>query len=87
MTSDPVAASLPEELKAAAHAFRLGLEALGNERLAVSIDQLLAILQTGRLSAHTTSLTAVLPELWAAQERGDFLYAADLLEYELLPFL
>jgi hypothetical protein len=74
-------------LKAAAAAFRVGMDAQGNNSLAEFIDALDCGLNRGELQAFSTRLFPFLTELLAAQDRGDTLFAADLLEYEIGPLL
>jgi hypothetical protein len=70
-------------LKAAAAAFRVGMEAQGHEHLAQFFDTLGQGLNRGEAQALAGGLLPFLAELLAAQERGDTLFAADLLEYEI----
>lgn len=69
-------------LRATATSLRLGMEAQGNEAFVHLVDWLCAC--DGRL---TSSLEPVLAQIVAAQERGDYLRVADLLEHELQPRL
>jgi hypothetical protein len=71
-----------EALKAAAAAFRLGMEGQASENLVEFIDLLIPLIQDPNYS-HREAMNAVLGELLAAQARKDYLHAADLLEYEL----
>jgi hypothetical protein len=73
-------------LAKAVRAFRLGMEAEGNEALVVLIDALAADLSKA-LVAPDQGLPGLLEEILAAQARGDFLCVADLLEHELARFL
>lgn len=75
-----------EELEAAAIAFRLGMEAQGCQRLGRFVDALLPLL-SGISGEKLVSLNGVLSETLAAQGRKDYLWAADLLEYEIAPLL
>jgi hypothetical protein len=70
-------------LKAAAAAFRVGMEAQGNERLSQCIDALESGLNRGDLQPVSGQLLPTLEDLLSAQERGDMLFVADLLEYEI----
>lgn len=69
-------------LREAVFAFRLGIEGQGGDRLAKFIDCLLPLLQ-GASSPLSQNEVALLDAVLAAQGRGDFLYVADLLEFEL----
>jgi hypothetical protein len=82
-----VTAAALAPLQAAARAFRLGMEAQGQEAFVAFVDALQAELALPRGAAVAPRLQPLLPELLAAQERGDFLRVADLLEHELRPLL
>ncbi len=69
-------------LAKAVRAFRLGMEAEGNEALIALIDALAADLSKA-LAAPDHELAGLLERILAAQARGDFLCVADLLEHEL----
>lgn len=69
-------------LQKTAEAFRLGAEAQGSEGLVALIDGLPALLEQVPGDA-TACLNQVLSAMLAAQSRKDYLYLADLLEYEL----
>jgi len=71
-----------EALKAAASAFRLGIEAQASENLVEFIDLLTPLVQNP-IYPYREEMNTVLAELLAAQSRKDYLYVADLLEYEL----
>ena len=75
-----------EALKAAASAFRLGMEGQASEDFTECLDLLKPIIQDFEY-AHLEAMNAVLVELFAAQSRKDYLYVADLLEYELSKWL
>jgi hypothetical protein len=81
--SDPVCL---EALKAAAAAFRLGMEGQASENLVELIGLLTPLLQNPTYP-HREKMNKMLAELLAAQSRKDYLYAADLLEYELPKWL
>ncbi len=76
---------LKETLLAAVSAFRMGRSAEGNSALIEFID----LMQQALTALGDEELAAfVLPyvqEIVAAQERGDVLRIADLLEFDLLP--
>ncbi len=71
-------------LTEAATFFRLGQESAGSDALLRAIEFLSLMLSSGQLDA---SVTGVLAELLAAQERADYLRVADLLQYVLAPQL
>lgn len=67
-------------------AFRLGHDGEGNELLGRFIDGLLRLLPSVNPS-QMNGIQIVLVPMLQAQERGDYLFLADLLEYELAPLL
>ncbi len=64
--------------------FRLGMEGDANSSLLKIIDALPEFL-AGRQPEDAQTLVDVIADLLGAQERGDVLRIADLLEFELLP--
>ena len=74
-------------LQRAARSFRLGMEAQGNAAFVAFVDALLPELARPARAALAAALAPLLPEVVAAQKRGDFLRVADLLEHELRPCL
>ena len=77
---------MQNSLTEAAMAFRLGSEGEANEALTDLIDTLggaLPLLSPKDLA----TLSALLPEILAGQNRQDFLKVADLLEYRLAPLI
>lgn len=79
--------ALLQPLERAARSFRLGMEAQGNEACVALIDALLAEIARPDQAHLAVALAPLLPEVVAAQGRGDFLRVADLLEHELRPRL
>ena len=78
--------SLLTAIKATANAFRLGVEGQGNSQLAIFID----LLDEKMSSIRATSvlkLPHILESSLKAISRRDYLWAADLLEYEIMPLL
>lgn len=69
-------------LKTTADAFRLGMEGQASENLVKLIDLLMPMFQDPAWS-NREGKNRILEELLAAQSRKDYLYAADLLEYEV----
>jgi len=65
---------------------RLGMEALGSVELVNSIDLLIAKLPELQPSL-ASDIQVLLSLALSAQERKDYLYVADLLEYEIAPRL
>jgi hypothetical protein len=78
---------LRQELNNAATSLRLGQDGAGNDAMVRFTDLLWCHLSSGAVVAPIASLNRILPELIAAQERGDSLWIADLLEHELLLIL
>lgn len=64
-------------------AFRLGREGEGSNALVKFIDGLAPVLESNSALLGPDE-AALLSEIMAAQQRGDYLFVADLLEY-LLP--
>ena len=71
-------------LVAASNLFRLGMEGAANDALVKIIDGLAQLLADPRCPG-APAIDGVLAEVLSAQERGDVLRIADLLEFELLP--
>ena len=76
-----------ESLEQAIIQFRLGMEAGANHSLVTFIDGFLAAFKAGKFSAEVQNVQPLLEEILGAQERGDYLWAADLLEYEIAPIV
>jgi hypothetical protein len=75
-----------ETLNRAIKAFRLGIEGEASEALTQLIDQLAPI--TSKLPTEITpKLNLLLDEILNAFSRKDYLWAADLLEYELNEYI
>ena len=86
MTSTDSTACL-RQLKIAASSFRLGMDGQANEALARFVDELETWARTPSFLTRTNDVLGLLPRIVAAQERGDTLQVADLLEHELAPRL
>jgi hypothetical protein len=71
----------------AAQAFQLGMEAQGNFQLVRLIDRLAEELGSPLFAPQLPRVEELLKNMFEAQSRGDFLYLADLLSYELIPLL
>jgi hypothetical protein len=67
------------------HAFRLGEDAQANTSLVALIDELASALACPPLSQHNAQILPTLQQILDAQVRGDTLWIADLIAYELLP--
>ncbi len=77
---------LQTALQETTEAFRLGMEGLASERLTQLIDLWSADLKSFP-EETLMQLNSHFNELFAAQSRKDFLYVADLLQYEITPLL
>ncbi len=62
--------------------FRLGMEAQAGENLVALIDMLPQMFESGS-GVDAMRLNALLTAMFAAQSRRDYIYLADLLQYEL----
>ncbi len=67
--------------------FRVGMSARGNDALASFVTLLQAELDSQGTDSGAHPFLEHLKEIVAAQERGDYLRVADLLEYEVLPLI
>lgn len=79
-----IGVTISQTLKMAAEAFRLGMEAAGSEALARATELLEAKI-SGWSEQELRSLNLLLEELFEAQSSKNFLFAADILEYQVLP--
>jgi len=83
---DPLAAAITKGLNQAEQFFRLGMEAAGNDALTATLDSLLIFLKN-HPGAAALDLNPILAEILACQQQRDWIQAADLLQYRLLPWL
>jgi hypothetical protein len=67
--------------------FRVGMTGRGNDALVSFVTLLQARLDAAGSDEKAHPFLPHLGEIIAAQERGDWLKIADLLEFELLPLL
>ncbi len=68
--------------------FRLGESAAGSDALTELLDRLMQTLTSGGSTDECKqAMVPILKRILNAQQCGDFLYIADLLEYELAPLL
>ncbi len=75
-----------EALRVAARSFRLGMEGQASNDLVAFVDNFMPLLKSfGELDVGR--VTSLLGELLSAQSRKDYLYVADLLEYEIAHLL
>jgi len=68
-------------------ACRTGCEAEGSARLGMLVGALPELIAAHADRLDLQALQTVATEMLAAQERGDLLWLADLVQYELLPLL
>lgn len=73
-------------LQSTAESFRLGMEGAGSQALVELIDGL-SLNLIGLRQEDIAALNTILVRALEAQQRKDFLYVADMLEYRLKPFL
>jgi hypothetical protein len=76
-----------DALATAVRAFRLGMDGDGNDALVQFIDALSRALVQGTLRVPEAELLPLLALALQAQQRGDLLRVADLLEFEIGPRL
>ncbi len=63
--------------------FRIGMQAQGNAALVCLVDGLQQALETPSMGLDAGVFLPHLREILQAQQRGDYLRVADLLEFEL----
>lgn len=73
-------------LEPTCRAFRLGMEGEGSEHLVSLIDSI-SVLMANASQDAIMQLSSLLTETLGAIERKDYLWAADMLEYEIAPLL
>lgn len=78
--------SLVNSLRLAIESFRLGMEAAGSEAL-ITGTELLAEKISGWSETDLQGLNQWLGNIFEAQKKKNFLYVADLLEYQILPII
>lgn len=78
---------LLETLEEAVVSFRCGREGAANFAVAAFTDELGTALQNAQDPRVVHSLLPWLREVMTAQEKGDHLRVADILEYEIAPLL
>jgi hypothetical protein len=83
----PERARAAETARAAARCLRIGLEARAHEAIARLADDLDRIPFTRSGTIDAAAVEALLTRIVAAQERGDPIGLADVLEHELVPRL
>jgi len=83
---DPLANHILSGIGQAEHYFRLGMEAAGNDVLTGILDNLMGFLKN-HPQAAAMDLNPILAEILACQQQRDWIRAADLLYYRLLPWL
>ena len=75
--------SLADELRAAADELRRGHGAAGAEAFGAAVERLARLLELPANADAAAALLPALQEALAAQERGDWIGLADLVQYEL----
>ena len=84
---NPALASLHAAIEGTVRAFRLGMQASGNDGLASVLRSLQRTMQDARAPLPAEPLVPLLRELAAARDRGDYLHVADLLAFKISPLL
>ena len=75
-----------DQINEAEFYFRLGMEASGNTKLTTIIDHLLRHL-VDYPHSQLLELNNILTKVLAAQENTNWIELADLLQYELIPYM
>jgi len=75
------------KIQCTSNAFRLGMEGKGGQLFSELIDDLLKIISTSASSESLINFNTLLQNMIQAQLRADYLYLADLIEYELVDIL
>ena len=74
--------SIQKSVEEAVKSFRMGIIAQGSVALTLIVDAIIPLMEES--ASNITELDIlIIKELLAAQERGDFNFVADILEYEL----
>ena len=79
-----IGGTISQTLRMAAVAFRLGREAVGSEALARA-SELIGAMITDWSEQELQLLNQLLGKLFQAQSQKNFLFVADILEYQILP--
>ena len=74
-----------ENIKNTAELFRLGHHSRANEKFVSVIDDLMALQQ--KQTIPIPGLLGLLNQILGAQQRGDHVQIADLLDHDVLPLL
>jgi hypothetical protein len=85
MTLHP-ASAVSTALEEVVEAYRLGMEGQASEHLVKLIDLLTSVLAKGP-PEMVLRITPLLANAMSAIERKDYLYVADIFEYEIAPLL
>ncbi|MDH5231331.1 MAG: hypothetical protein OEZ58_23900 [Gammaproteobacteria bacterium] len=75
-----------QQIATTANYFRMGMEAMASDSFVKLVESLLTSSNTQNTET-AAQLNFILSEIIAAQQRCDYLYIADLLQYELQPLL
>ena len=78
--------SFTTALESTCRAFRLGMEGEGSEQLVALIDSI-SVLMASASEDTFIQLSTLLSEALGAIKRKDYLWTADMLEYEIAPLL
>ncbi|MCP4599828.1 MAG: hypothetical protein GY847_04685 [Proteobacteria bacterium] len=75
------------QLENAVEQLRMGMEGGGNAAMVSFIDAFQQALGGNAANMQLIKIVPVLQQIIQAQTRGDYLWVADILEYEILPLL
>jgi len=75
------------KMQRTANAFRLGMEGKAGQLFSELIDELLTVISTSAPDESLKNFNTLLQKMIEAQLKADFLYLADLIEYELIDAL
>ncbi len=71
------------KIQRTSNAFRLGMESKGGQLFSELIDELLEVISSSASDELLGKFNRLLQQMIEAQLKADFLYLADLIEYEL----
>ena len=72
-----------EALMTAVSAYRLGMEGAGNQAFVAFIEGWMQEIESGVIRGPVEKIELLLAEIIEGQQRGDYLWVADLLEFEV----
>ena len=87
MKSNTEVFNILEALQESGDAFRLGVLNRANEFFVLAIDELVQVLPGLDAQSQVLKANQIIQSLMSAHQHGDYIGLADLLEYQLKPFL